>query len=285
MKKKTILYSIFLIAIVIITAFTFKKRHQENKAQIKANYTITTTWELPAVLNEVSGISWIGKDLFACVQDEEGKIFIYDVSTSKIIQEINFAGTGDYEGISVSGNDAYVMRSDGLLYFVKNYREKTKKVSEIQTKFAADNNMESLFFDNNSNALLTMTKDNDEENGYKNLYKISLRSDKPETKAIAKISMNADLLKEFKQKKINKTVTPSEVAVNPKTKEYYILDGKKPKLLVLDAKGELKEVFSLDKSVFAQPEGLTFSPDGRMFISNEAGKKGKANILEVKLHR
>lgn len=286
MKKKTILYSIFLLAVILITAFTFKERHQENMEQLqklKANYTITNTWELPAVLNEVSGIAWIGDNLIACVQDEDGTIFIYDLTNKKIVDEIPFAQGGDYEGIAIADKDAYIMRSDGLLYHIKNYRDNSKKVSTQQTKFSADNNMESLFFEEKTNTLLTIPKDRDEDESYKSIYEISLKSEKATVKPLAKISMEAELLKRFKQKKNNKTLSPSEIAVNSKTKEFFVLDGKQPKLVVLDSKGEVKKVCEFDKSVFAQPEGLTFSSDGRMFISNEAGKSSKANILEVTL--
>ena len=43
---------------------------------------------------------------------------------------------------------------------------------------------------------------------------------------------------------------------------------------------KLKKRYSLHEDDFEQAEGLTFSENGRLFISNE-GKGGKANILEV----
>jgi hypothetical protein len=61
-----------------------------------------------------------------------------------------------------------------------------------------------------------------------------------------------------------------------------MLDGSKPKILVANKDWKLTKLYELDKNVFYQPEGITFSEDGRLFISNE-GKKGKPNILEVEL--
>ncbi|WP_017259022.1 SdiA-regulated domain-containing protein [Pedobacter arcticus] len=283
MRNKTKLYAIALVSLIIITAFTFDKRHQENKEQLKVDYSITNTWELPAELNEVSGISWVADDLIACVQDEQGTIFIYDLKQKKIVKEISFAGAGDYEGIAVVGKDAYVMRSDGLLYHVKNYLNSNKKVSASQTRFVAKNNMESLFFDQKNNSLLSIPKERDEDDQYKNIYQIALNTEKAETKIFTKISMEAALFKSFKDKKVYKTLNPSEIAINPKTNDVFVLEGKRPKLLTLGINGQLKKLYMLDKAIFTQPEGLTFSPDGRMFISNEAGKNSKANILEVVL--
>lgn len=281
MKNKKIYFWIILFVVILITAFTFNKRHSENQQQLKANYKINNTWELPEVLNEVSGIAWVGDNLIACVQDEDGKIFLYDLDKKKITQEIPFADGGDYEGIAIVNEDAYIIRSDGLLFQISNYRTDNRKVNSQQTQFSDKNNMESLYFDANSKKLLTIPKDRDEDDLYKSIYQISLETGKSGTKAISKISMKSEMLKDFRNEKIHKTLNPSEIAVNAKADGFWVLEGKDPKLLSVDAKGEIKRVYQLDKSVFAQPEGLTFSTDGRMFISNEAGKKGKANILEL----
>ena len=52
--------------------------------------------------------------------------------------------------------------------------------------------------------------------------------------------------------------------------------------MILDVSGAIKKVYELDDDDFAQPEGITFSPDGRLFISNEA-HGGTANIPQIEL--
>ena len=184
MRYKTKIYAIAFVSLMIITAFTFDKRHRGNKEQLRANYSITNTWELPQSLNEVSGISWVAEDLIACIQDEDGIIFIYDLGKKKIVKEISFAEPGDYEGIAVADKDAYVMRSDGLLYHIKNYQESHKKVSKSQTNFLAENNLESLFYNQKNNSLLTLPKDRDEDDRYKNIYQITLEPGKTNKKGL-----------------------------------------------------------------------------------------------------
>ncbi len=52
------------------------------------------------------------------------------------------------------------------------------------------------------------------------------------------------------------------------------------KLLVIASKiGEVEEVFRLDPVLYNQPEGLTFAPNGDLYISNEGGE-GIATILK-----
>ena len=92
--------------------------------------------------------------------------------------------------------------------------------------------------------------------------------------------MNDAAIKNYKNKKADKTFSPSDVAIHPKTGDYYVLEGKNPKLVILDAKGAIKTVHELDENYFSQPEGITFSPDGTLYIANEAGDDA-ANILQV----
>ena len=60
-----------LIAIIILHAFVgnndqyFKKKNPVH---------IITTWELPDALEEVSGLSWIGDQKLAAIEDESGLI-------------------------------------------------------------------------------------------------------------------------------------------------------------------------------------------------------------------
>lgn len=77
--------------------------------------SILEKWELPDELKEVSGIALMSEGKFACVQDEIGTIFIYDASQEKITDQIKFAGAGDFEGITLNGNSAYVLRADGVI--------------------------------------------------------------------------------------------------------------------------------------------------------------------------
>ncbi|AEE18287.1 SdiA-regulated protein [Dokdonia sp. Hel_I_63] len=250
------------------------------KKKSKKDYTIVNTWKMPKILNEVSGISWISDNRLACVEDEDGTIFIYDLKKEKVIQEVAFAGHGDYEGITVNGKDAYVMRSDGLIYEVLRFRESNPTVTNFQTAFSGRNNIETLTLDTKKNSLVITPKDRDSNEDFKGLYYIPLNSKIMPVKPVIRINMNDKAFEDFKKKKAYRTFSPSDVAIHPVTGDYYVLEGKKPKLAILDSDGTVKKVYQLDKDDFAQPEGITFSPDGRLFISNEA-RKDEATIVEV----
>ncbi|TXE05661.1 hypothetical protein ES711_15270 [Gelidibacter salicanalis] len=285
MKKSTIFIGLFIALLIGIAVVGFAKVNKANAELTEGsdNYTISETWELPPELDEISGIVWLDSQTLACIQDEDGIVYIYNLDEKKITKELPFAGNGDYEGIALHKNDLYVMQSDGLLYEIKNWKDANKVVSSHQTDFKSSNNLESLTYSTKDAALLTIPKDKDTEEAYKGIYKIDLTSKKVNRKTPTyKIDMTSSVLKPYKNKKLHKTFSPSEVAVHPKTKDLYILEGKNPKLLIMNSEGALKAVHKLDEISFPQPEGITFSADGDLYISNEAAS-GSATINRVEL--
>lgn len=273
MRKSSLFVGLFVAILIGIGVIGFSKVSQANAkiTEGSENYTISETWKLPTELDEISGIVWIDAHTLACVQDENGVIYLFDLDEKSIAEEIPFAGNGDYEGIALHESNLYVMQSDGLLYEIKDWRQTDRTISSYQTGFKADNNMESLTYSNKDGSLLTAPKDKDVHDEFKGIYKISTSSKSANVDLPTyKIKMNAEALKPYNSKKLHKTFNPSEIAVHPKTNDIYILEGKNPKLLIMDENGTIKTVYKLDEINFPQPEGMTFSADGDLYIANEA---------------
>jgi len=280
---KTELKIILGIALFIgITLFAFNNKPTEEEIETR-NYEIINKWEVPKILEEVSGISWIGNEKVACIQDEEGIIFIYNLKTEKIEKEIEFAERGDYEDVVVHEKTAYALRSDGALYIIENFQTRPK-VTKYNTFEDNKRDVEGLTLDKPNNRLLFAVKDEKDKNiPYKGVYEFNLATQKFNPSPIFKINLNDDIFKSLDEKKPYKRMRPSAISYSIDHNKVYMLDGSKPKILVANKDWELTKLYELDKNVFYQPEGITFSPDGRLFISNE-GKKGKPNILEVELN-
>lgn len=247
-------------------------------------YTIIKKWDMPNDLNEISGISLLPNKKIACVQDEEGIIFIYNLTTELVEKKVNFSRSGDYEGLAIVDSTAYVMESSGKLFEIANFYNPNFEIIEYQTPFSGKNNIESLVADTINNRLLFTVKDKDPNSDvYKGIYAFNLETKKTESSPIAKIPINDPIFK-TKDKKDDKKKSsnfyPSDIAINPKDKNFYILEGKNGQLLIMDKNGKPIKIHKLYKESFPQAEGITFAPDGTMYISNE-GKNGTANILEV----
>ena len=69
--------------------------------------------------------------------------------------------------------------------------------------------------------------------------------------------------------------------MNPSTHDIYILTTRDNKgMAVFSHDGVLKSYQTIDKEMMPQPEGICFSPDGKLYISSE-GKKGEpGNLFE-----
>ncbi|MGJ8548689.1 SdiA-regulated domain-containing protein [Winogradskyella wichelsiae] len=281
----TILFGVVLLALQKPITDSLVKKSNKIDARFSKVYNIKNTHYLPEILNEISGITWLSNNVFACIQDEDGYIYIYDVQQKTILEKIKFGTSGDYEALAINDADAYAMRSDGIIYEIKNYRSENREVSQFKTSFSEDNNIESLTYDKDNNRLLLVPKDEDlMSKSLKCIYQIPIDKMEMDSLPLMKIDLKADLLKPYRGKKTHKTFNPSDIAIHPRTKDIYVLEGKNPKLLILNSKGEMIKVYPLDDRKFAQPEGITFSDDGRLFISNEFQKKSSsANILEVEL--
>jgi len=285
MGRIKLLTVVAILAVAALVFWGFNHMLPESRTD-SASLDIVQRWELPSVLREISGIAWLDKDKVAAVQDENGVIFIYDLKQKSVTKEIAFAGGGDYEGLAINGKDAYVLRSDGTIFEIKDYASDGREVATYDTRFNSDNNMETLEFDKGNNRLLIAPKDHDPNSDRsKGVYVFSLEDKKVFSEADFIIDMGDRKLKRFRENNLWKTFRPSDLAIHPKTNEIYVLEGAKPKLLILDADGTPKNAYTLGENLFPQPEGITFAPDGRLYIASEGKKQGFGTITELKLHR
>ena len=272
-----------LFSVGLSYAFYKKLIAEERQILEEATYNLVNTWELPELLNEVSGIAWVNDSTIACIQDEEGAIYHFNLNTGEISYDTVFSENADYEALALDQENAYVMRSDGRIFEILDYVGDNQTVQHFDTAFDEDNNMESLTLDPKSRELITVAKDEGlEEKDLKGLYRIDIGTRKQEAQPFMTINMKDKAFEAFQKKDAEKTFSPSDLAIHPKTGDYYIVDGKKPKLLILSATGKVKAVHELNPFHFAQPESITFSPQGTLYIANEAAT-GVATLHQVTL--
>lgn len=259
-------------------------------------------YKLPSYLEEISGLSYYGKDKIACVQDEKATIYILNLEKEKIINKYEFGDDADYEDISIVGKTAYVLRSSGQIFRVKDFKKKDSKVKKFKTPLKAKNDTEGMAFDPLTNTLLIACKGSpsvEKENlyeGYKAIYTFDLEKSalnkKPHilidlerldnyidhnvfTKLSIKVAKGLRLIES------ETSFQPSGIAIHPVYGEIYIISSVGKLLVILDRRGKVLDVQALDPKIFRQPEGICFSPAGDMFISSE-GQGGKGYILKFK---
>jgi uncharacterized protein YjiK len=236
-------------------------------------------WEMPFELNEISGIELLENQKIIAQNDEQGKLFLFDLKNSKIEKAIHFSKKSDYEDIAIKDETAYVLRSDGTIFEIINYKTKPKTIKH-NTFLSKNDDTEGMFFDATKNRLLIACKGNSsvlESKKSRLIYEFSLKNNTLNPKPFLAISE-----KEIK-KKYNNTdyFAPSGIAIHPVTKNIYILSSVGKMMAEYSLQGKLLNVFNLNYPHFRQPEGIRIDKNSDLYISNEARGK-KANILKFK---
>jgi uncharacterized protein YjiK len=172
------------------------------------------------------------------------------------------------------------VESNGTITEVKNFQQ-DPKVSKFKTGLNAEQNIESIFMDQQQNRLLLAVKDKDVQKSSKGIYEFNLKNGNFRPQPVFDINMKDKVFKDIEEKKLSKVMSPSDLAIHPDNGKIYVLEGVNPKILIMSSKGDAEKIIKLSKKEFNQPEGITFSPSGKMFISNEGEP---ANIMEVQLN-
>lgn len=261
-------------------------------------------YKLPSYLEEISGLSYYGNGKIACVQDEKATIYIFNLEKEKIIDKYEFGDDADYEDIAIVGKTAFILRNNGQIFRIENFKKKEFKVKKFKTPLNAKNDTEGMAFDPLTNTLLIACKGSpslEKENlyeGYRAIYKFDLEEEELNKKPHFLINLeqldsyidhnvfskfSIKVAKRLRLIESETSFQPSGIAIHPIYGEIYIISSVGKLLIILDRRGKVLDVKALDPKIFRQPEGICFSPSGDMFISSE-GQGGKGYILKFRIH-
>lgn len=236
---------------------------------------------LPDVLKEVSGLTWVDSVTIACIEDNFGDIYLYDLKSKNLKRSFQFEGPGDFEDITNVQNSYYILRSDGVIFQTDTAGQKTER---FDTFLKNKNNAEGLCYDSVNNQLLIALKGkpvNGKEDR-KQVLIFELSSEKLLKEPLFEIKLKqfepylGDLSEKLRFK-------PSAINIHPLSGDIYILSSTAGALVKVSFDGEIKDMAWLSKDLFPQPEGICFGPEGTMYISNE-GQERQPDILKFKYY-
>lgn len=235
-------------------------------------------------MQEISGIVLAPDEHhILAINDEEGKIHSIDVSTNKPYPTSKFDKSGDYEDIATNGTEWFVLKSNGTLYHVNGMFTDTVDATPYKLGLRGKREFESLYFDSARNSLIAVCKNCEEDKlqGFTTAYRFDLPSMTYDSSPVYRIRVE-DIARltggdvgHFK---------PSAAAIHPIEKRLYIVAAVNRLLVITDLNGKVQEAYNLRRRRFVQPEGISFAPNGDMYISNEASDESQANILKFKYH-
>lgn len=249
-------------------------------------------------LMEISALAFLpNQEQFLAINDELGQLFFLDAKNGQISNTKKFGDKGDYEGIALVDEEVFIIKSNGTFYqYNLNYSTKAKKIKTALTK---SNDVEGLCYDAKNQQLLVackgspFLKKNSKQKTVKAVYAFDLATKRLNEKPILTIKdkdLKAYVEDRFKSKETSKKrlekyiqqatkFSPSAIAIHPKEDLYYLLSTVGKTLVVCDREGNIQHIEFLNEQQQTQPEGLCFSTDGTLYISNE-GKGISGSIYQ-----
>ena len=278
-------------------------------------------FELDEILEEISALAWLAEDRLLAVQDEDGLLFVLNARTGAIERQINFGPPGDYEGIAYTDTAIYILQAEGILYRLRDFVQgQGLRVDSFHLPFEAFNDFEGLEYEPEKERLLIVCKESgarlEDDFSYRAIYAWDIKTqqlsplepvwrlERPALLALADslwaeeapndclAKVHKRLPREHKKKKKDEAgealaaplpFKPSSLAIHPLTGHWYILSAVPcPSVLVYAPQtGQLLAWQALDEGLFPQPEGLCFSPQGKLYLSSEGLRKSQKGHLAV----
>lgn len=231
-------------------------------------------------LKEISGIAFSPDGRLFCHDDERAVIYQIDPVTGDIIKSFYFGllvKQGDFEDIEIVGKDFYLITSNGILYkFKEGADDQRVDYEALDTDLGKHNNVEGLCYDPATNTLLLALKGDPGaglDKDYKAVYSFYLSSHKREQKPRFVLDK-----KELKKLSDEKDFEPSGIARHPVTGDFYVIAAAGNLMVQLSPDGVVQSVQQLNRKLHDQPEGIAFSNDGKLYISDEGKKQGTLTV-------
>jgi len=276
-----------ILLVTVIAAFGLdgcnlfgkKERFADSEAY---NFSKPVVIKLPEALDEISGIAYYPKDtsVFAIV-DEDGMLFKIPLKNPNAAKQWRFDKRRDYEDVVLIDSTFYVLVSNGDIETIKFngdsiYTEKSK----FPNRSKKINEFESLYYNADSNNLVLVCK-SCEEDSKKTFSSFSYNFRDPAPAYTPYRVFDAlPIAKKLGLEKIH--VKASAVAINPVSEDLYVLSSINHFIAVLSKKGAFKELYKLDPGIYKQSEGIAFTSDGDLIISNEYAETGFGELLLLK---
>ncbi len=263
-------------------------------AQVVAGYDLgapARSFELPHKLHEISAIVAVGTDTVACLQDEKGVLFFFDLRLGSVRERRHFGPPGDYEGLARVGDVFWVLRSDGHLMSLRP-EEREFAIDRTVAVTAPEREFEGLAYDPHQRVLIVAPKATPKGEGARRpLYAVDPTTGATAPVPYATIDRDTVLAAASQLGVTVPTKTSAtgdlprfrlkfaEVAVQPANGDLWLVSGVDRAVVVATRAGAILGVHFFAATELPQPEGATFLGDGSLVIASEGA--GGAAVLRV----
>jgi len=231
-------------------------------------------WIMPSQLREISGLALTQRGTVLAHDDNMGRVSEIDPRTGVLLKSFALSGQqkGDFEAITIAGQDIYLLESSGKLFKFREGADGTQVPFTVyDTKLGRECEFESLTYEAGSSRLLMACKRilNQAEGKVKELRIYALPLPLGDRSATTAMTIPID---EIRGKNKWKNFHPSDMTIDPFTGNYVIIASREKAYVVITPDGDLVRAASLPGD-HRQPEGVAITKDSLFLVSDESNVK------------
>lgn len=254
------------------TAQQREKKLAQRLASVDANSDDekpVAKWVMPRELREISGLALLPNGELLAHGDEQGIVVILNPRSGLIDSRFQLKGGvhGDFEGITVVGNDIWMMQSNGRIFQFRQGKNKAHVPYVMHdTKLGKECEFEGIAYEADSSRLVMACK-RVTKKGAKDqliLYRLPLSGG-----VIGEISPLTVPLEDVIGSNNWKHFHASDMTVDPTTGNYVLISAQEKAIVVMTPAGEIVRSGPLPGK-HPQAEGIAITPDNILIVSDEA---------------
>ena len=234
-------------------------------------------WIMPPELREISGLTLTTRGTVLTHDDNVARVYEIDPKTGILLKGFSLQGgvRGDFEAIAVAGTDVYLLESKGRFYRFKEGADAAQvPYSAYDTKLGKECEFESLVYEADSTRLVIVCKKIRGKNASHEvlIYRFPVPLDR------ATMSTLSVPIEDVAGSNKWKDFHPSDITIDPITKNYVMISSREKGLLVMTPDGDVVRSGPLPGD-HRQPEGVAITRDSLLLISDEANVRPAAITL------
>jgi uncharacterized protein YjiK len=235
-------------------------------------------WLMPPELREISGLAITPRGTVLTHDDNVGRVYEIDPKTGILLKGFSLKDgvRGDFEAITIAGTDIYLLESKGKIFKFKEGKDGEQVPYTVyDTGLKKECEFESMAFEADSSRLLLVCKKFLTKNAPHELliYRIPLPLGDRSAMTTLRVPIQ-DVIGSNKWKNFH----PSDINIDPITKNYVIISSNQKGLVVITPDGEVVRSEPLPGD-HRQPEGVAITKDSLLMVSDEANIKPPAITL------
>ncbi|HEX2722051.1 MAG TPA: SdiA-regulated domain-containing protein [Gemmatimonadaceae bacterium] len=233
-------------------------------------------WIMPTELREISGIALTARGQLLAHGDERALVYVLDPRTGIVVDRFHVGeGThADFEGITVAGDDLWMIQSNGKLYQFKRGTNNSRVAYKIHdTHLGKECEFEGVAFDPDSAWLVMPCKRALKKAMRGQFVMYHMRLAGADSGKISEFTIPMETVVGSNKWK---NFRPSDITLDPNTGNYVMVAAQEKGLVVMTPEGDVLRSEHIPGK-HPQAEGVAITIDNILIISDEASN-GPASI-------